>query len=445
MKRYKIIILLIFYVLTSEKKNRKKIRKIEDIRKLENIKESHISIDQKKELDLKIYLKEENEIKKENDEKSLVEQNLEELLILEEIYKEKQIYKEKNIKKFFKIEKNKEKRKLETTIQTIITEPIYNPFNPSPRPKIILLGFGHYKSPPPLMTQPRAFFITYSLRLLTKTNLSKYITFTVRINYLKFRILEEKVETCNCTRITYDIDDNIRYNCSFPVEQGGNYDKVSSEGDFKFIGIDDNIVPDIIVSSIANETLNNLVNATNGKFDRKILILNQTEVIAVEGLIFELSGIMVNCPTTSPIIMAFDEGGNGKIKNATCNYSLIDSSSNRYKFECTSETSINAPLLGVIGVSQNGNEKILVYPKDEASKLIFELNNLTYRYSSSSGLSGGIIAIIIIACVIFASLIIILIIVLLKKKPTSNNEESNNHHLSFPKGKTTSNYPTSTQ
>ena len=230
------------------------------------------------------------------------------------------------------------------------------------KPKIILLGFGHF-TPPVRKEDSHVIFRIYFLRFYG--NLSKFLFFTIKINDI------EKEEQVNCSTILDNNEDYIQYNCFFSIDKNKPFDNISIYKDFKFMGMeDDSIKPYIIYSSLANETMNGLQNALDSDLDNGVNILNETELYETNGLTFKLIGeIKGSINSNNKGVLFFDEYGDGKLKNATCD-NIINIEDLKYDFNCKSDYSINAPLTGVMGITNKENKKILIYMKKENEKLI---------------------------------------------------------------------------
>ena len=257
---------------------------------------------------------------------------------------------------------------INTNITKVNTDYLTNLLIPSKPPKIILLGFGHF-TPPSTKDDSLIVFRAYFLKLYG--NISKFMFFTVKIN--------GKEEQVNCTKI-HDDEDIIQYNCSFSASENKSFDNIYINRDFKFNDMEDDFLkPYIIYSSMANETINGgLQNALDSDLDNGINILNETKLNEIElnetnELMFQLTGnIKGTISNNNTGILFFDENGDGKLKNVTCN-NIINREGSLYDFNCQSDNEINAPLTGVMGITNKENKKILIYMKSENDRL-----NLNY-------------------------------------------------------------------
>ena len=214
---------------------------------------------------------------------------------------------------------------------------------------------------------------------------------------------EEREERAECERITYDEDPNIRYNCSFGIDQNAELNKVTMDPATppKFDGMSDAIAPNITISSLANETLTEkgIQSATGNELLKTQYLMNNT-VLEENGLRFKLTGEMDTYLPDKQIVLSFDEKGNGKIKNATCDANYLQG--NIFELDCLAEKGINSHLNGVNGVTASTQEKVIIYMKPGTDEVLNAGSNSMGLYSrvSSGGLSGGTIAGIVIACVV---------------------------------------------
>ena len=292
---------------------------------------------------------------------------------------------------------------IETTIPAIISNQTYSPT--VEKSLIILIAIGKFFLPPKNTPKREVSFVVYYKSIIKTYILPIRMTVIVKVTYYYrlLRYLEEKDEIAECKRYTYDLDPDIKYNCSFPVEENADIGKVTSDGDFKFDGMDESIAPIVILSSKANQTLiqEGIQSAKGEDLIRTQYLLNNTE-LEENGLKFKLLGQMdKKFPDKHKVILMFDEKGNGNIKNATCNVNNVTDLI--YELDCYTEKSINAHLNAVNGITDSPNpEKLIIYMKPGGDEFLNTGSNYMglYNRGSSSGLSGGAIAGIVIACII---------------------------------------------
>ena len=298
-----------------------------------------------------------------------------------------------------------------TTIPSVISQPIYDPFNTSPS-LLLLVGIGNYLRPrrPIVIVETVVYFEIYYKRIFGITVPSIRMYTYVKVTVILLRALqegegktEEREVRAVCDRITFDEDPNIRYNCTFNVDENEEIEKVTMDPSTypTFEGMDKSIYPGIIVTSLANETMTEkgIQSATGNELLKTQYLMNNT-VLEENNLRFKLTGEMDSFLPDNQVILSFDEKGNGKIKNATCDANYLQG--NIYELDCLSEKSINAHLNGVNGITTHSGERVVIYMKSGSDEILNAGSNYMglYNRGSSSGLSGGAIAGIVIACVV---------------------------------------------
>ena len=300
-----------------------------------------------------------------------------------------------------------------TTIPTVISSQTYAP--DTKPPKLLWAGLGNFNVPPPRAPSPNspqsprtAAFDAYFIRIDgDSTVMPLRIFIVVTITYRRPRVLQEdtedKDETAVCDRTSYDEDINVRYSCSFQVEEESEIGNVAMDPTTPpvFEGLTGGAAPEVTVSALVNETMTErgLQTAIGNDLLKTQYLLNNT-VLEENGLRFKLTGEMSSYTTEKQILLSFDEKGNGKIKNATCNVNYLQGKV--YELDCLAEKGINSHLNGVTGVTTANQEKVIIYMKDGTDEVLNAGSNYMglYNRGSSSGLSGGAIAGIVIACVI---------------------------------------------
>ena len=300
-----------------------------------------------------------------------------------------------------------------TTIPSVISTQTYDPVKTEPS-LLLLVGVGNFKLPkkqPNVVVEPVVVFEIYYKRVFGKTILSVRMYVFIKVTYRRLRSLEEgggeeteeKEERAACDRITFDEDPNIRYNCSFGVDENAELDKVTMNPSTPptFEGMSESVAPAITVSSLANETMSEkgIQSATGNELLKTQYLMNNT-VLEENGLRFKLTGEMDTYIPDNNIILSFDEKGNGKIKNASCDVNYLQG--NIFELDCLAEKGINSHLNGVNGITTHSGEKVIIYMKPGTDEVLNAGSNYMglYNRGSSSGLSGGAIAGIVIACVI---------------------------------------------
>ena len=323
-----------------------------------------------------------------------------------------------------------------TTIPSVISQPTYDPIKTEPS-LLLLVGVGNFQMPrkqPTVVVEQVVVFEIYYKRVFGVTVPAVRMYTYIKVTYIILRSLqegevktEEREERAVCDRITFDEDPNIRYNCSFPVEEDAELAKVTMDPSTPptFEGMSESIAPTIAVSSLANETMSEkgIQTATGNELLRTQYLMNNT-VLEENGLRFKLTGEMDSYLPDNNVILSFDEKGNGKIKNASCNANYLQGTI--YELDCLAEIGINAHLNAVNGITTNSGEKVVIYMKSGTDEVLNAGSNSMglYNRQSSSGLSGGAIAGIAIACVIAIISIPILLMVCRKSTTAAPFQET---------------------
>ena len=303
----------------------------------------------------------------------------------------------------------------DTTIPTTISDPEYPSNLDTSKFILILVDIGYFRGPFRIYNPIEVLytFIVYYLRINFFYPLPLHMRITITITYTYrnrgfFRALQEdgkKDVEADCTRYTYDYDNNAKYNCTFPLDVNQTIVNVTSDGKTTFIVSDENFKPTIIATSYANKTMfeDGLQNREDNEIleNKNLYILNNT-ILEENGLKFKLTGESHIPINDNRAILSFDEKGNGNIKNATCDIYKLEG--NIYELSCTANVNIKAELDGVSGITSNTGEEIIIIMKP-GSNTILNANSgynyiSLYNRKSSSGLSGGAIAGIVIACTV---------------------------------------------
>ena len=126
-----------------------------------------------------------------------------------------------------------------TTIPSIITkQPFFDPINTIP-PKLIFAGIGNFEMKPPKNEESEITFTVYFINVGTGQVVSYHVTIKLNVTVKKSRrprALQEGEEDteqiekdAECYRITFDDDPNIKYDCSFGVDENAELDKVTMD------------------------------------------------------------------------------------------------------------------------------------------------------------------------------------------------------------------------
>ena len=296
---------------------------------------------------------------------------------------------------------------IEPSNATLSTDPII-----SIRPRIVLLGFGLFQRPIRSLVTFKVYFKRFLVIVSTK-----FMHFTVVTNYLRrLRVLEEL--TANCSLITEPSDDDMTYNCTVPVDANKEF-TMSAKDDFVFEDID----PELIISSYANNTMKSLSNQTGDLFGNGVLVLNNS-ILTNNDNSFTIEGYLTEDELNDKqVILSFDENGDGNLVNATCN---VNNKGNQiYELVCSSNKKIKAHLEGVMG--KTSGKPLLIHMADGNDGLVdYEPTFINHIYSkkSSSGLSSGAIAGIIIVCCVALIAAIVAIYLLRRQVKPPNSEVS---------------------
>ena len=303
-------------------------------------------------------------------------------------------------------------------------------------PLLILVGFGNFGISPPSPALPRriGLFTVFFKRILGDQVLTTLIIIPMTITYnSRFRFLEENTaqitENVNatCNRTTPDQEDNIQFNCTFPIRNESDLNNAETHNDkIIYCGMEGAAKPNITISTRANSTSKNLQTETGNDLAHGIYLYNETVVLNKKDLNFLLNGYFESFRFNgNKVILSFDESGNGEnIVNATCDVEYLGGEKNKANLNCTADKSIyRGKLTGVTGVSPDTGSQVLVYSVNKDQTLTLGNNNLYYS-KSSSGLSGGAIAAIVIAAIVALIAIAIVAILCTKSKAKAPFQES---------------------
>ncbi len=303
-------------------------------------------------------------------------------------------------------------------------------------PLLILVGFGNFGISPSSPALPRriGLFTVFFKRILGDQVLTTLIIIPMTITYnSRFRFLEENTaqitENVNatCNRTTPDQEDNIQFNCTFPIRNESDLNNAETHNDkIIYCGMEGAAKPNITISTRANSTSKNLQTETGNDLAHGIYLYNETVVLNKKDLNFLLNGYFESFRFNgNKVILSFDESGNGEnIVNATCDVEYLGGEKNKANLNCTADKSIyRGKLMGVTGVSPDTGSQVLVYSVNKDQTLTLGNNNLYYS-KSSSGLSGGAIASIVIAAIVALIAIAIVAILCTKSKAKAPFQES---------------------
>jgi len=283
--------------------------------------------------------------------------------------------------------------------------------NPSPEgpnstnSKYILVGFDSYQRVP---ERNIIIFFIYFRRILGI--IPRFLAFPINIVYPgRLRGLEEVKKNITCVRESGENNDNMNFNCSLDVDNK-EISKISVENNFIFNETDS----EVILSSLANKTMDNIQEQTGDQFQKGYIVLKESELEQNYKTNFKLTGEPSEKFNDKKVTLCLDEEGNGNLKNVTCD--KTDKGNNKYELSCSSNNAVTAHLNGVSGTTSD--KTILVEMKDGNPDLVdlFSSKNHFNKNSSSNGLTAGAIVGIIFACLV-ALAAVAAIIVLCNTKP----------------------------
>ena len=267
-----------------------------------------------------------------------------------------------------------------------------------------------------------------------KSKVVRYIFFTLKIIFSRFRNLQEvteKLAICQIVNEDYankEVDNVIRYNCSTDGTIDGNYTSIQSNNDFK-LGNTKNVneatpTSDISFSQEIEKELENI--QTQDEQINNYYVLKDAYYTDLNGYRFTIKGTLDRNNTNDNNVnftLYHNQDSNDE-RNVDCK--VIKKEKEDYQIRCDSKKKISASLVSVNGVTENKNIITLNMKENYGT---IETGNGTNVYNkmykkSGSGLSGGGIAGIIIACVVALIIASIVAIMLKKPNPPAPNSSS---------------------
>ena len=278
----------------------------------------------------------------------------------------------------------------------------------NPPSKYILVGFGNYNRKDNVIN-----FYVYFKRI--SGNTPPNLSFPAAINFVtQLRLLEEYNITCE--RISEDDNSYMKYNCT---TDGVLYQTISSfslKEDFYF----DGIKQDVILSSLASKTKDNIQNQIEDKLNEGYYVLenchlekNSKSFNITGDITGNITGIQPTKFEANRTTLLLDENENGKFKYVDCN--IINIQDKKYQLFCYPQSSISAHLSGATG--EVDNKTLLIETIDD------DLVDIQYIIPEEmkKSLKKGRLALILGIAIPFAFIIItgvILAIIFRKKKAT---------------------------
>ena len=301
---------------------------------------------------------------------------------------------------------------------------------------IQVLGFNNFISESKIITFITFFYFYQRLP-------PRIIRFSLSILYgRRLRHLQEAVETSECLIVgdsTTMTDENIKYNCQAPKEDGIEIEQIVINPDIKLVNAD-GTVEEILVNSgdinfseeaaigmqnlqKQNKQITNSVKLENGE-----LKTNSNDFVII-GNIDKYNGKVGDDLT----LVVYDNSTNPSTpNNVPCKTESIEGT--KYEFRCTPTQEVKGTIY--LSPMYVGNTSIILNMTAPNSDTIdfkpstnnSEIGNNIINRKSSNGLSGGAIAGIVIACAV--ALIIVGILAFMVTKQNKNQEIQKNNSTS---------------
>ena len=312
------------------------------------------------------------------------------------------------------------------SLDSIYPDP--EPTNPTngtePIPKIILLGFEHFKINEKKKINFNVVFRV--LRRIAENIFPKKLILTIRIFNGLLRNLEEKdIKTIECPRISKEGENIIKFQCSNETYLD-NIKIVSVDKKYSLIDKDGNIINNLTLHSFltgyANRTMGNIYNQNEAL--PEFIILENSSKINDEEKFFVMGNISENgnIEDNTEVTLYIDENENGTIKEIPCN---LKDEQKYYELQCSPKPPISFHLDNVDGKITK-NKYLIVSMNDDVNDYISfpEPTNDIVPKKKDKGLSTGAIVGIVIACVILA-IISIVTALLLCRRPAKPPMQTN--------------------
>ena len=282
----------------------------------------------------------------------------------------------------------------------------------TPKPRMILLGFGNFQN----FQNNTITFNVFFKRIYIKVYLP-ILYLTIRIsNNNRLRNLEEvkkikcKLDDKNNNTESYD----IKYNCQDIINLD-HFTSISVEPKIEFGDGTVNFTDvDVPITSNANKDIKNIQNA---KADLEKIIILENSTKTQNEVKFFINGYTSGKLNNGSVTLYLEENGYDGKKNISC--ILNGLGNNNYKLECIPKTSIFARLDNTEGKTFD-NQSLLISMLNDKEEVFFDIptNKYLSKISSNNGLTGGAIAAIVICCVV--AIISIVIISVLLNMPKNN-------------------------
>ena len=264
-----------------------------------------------------------------------------------------------------------------------------------------------------------------------KSQIMKYVFFTLKINYLSLRNLDEMERLAICkleddSYVNKTVSKIVKYKCETnePINRDNNL-IIQAEKDFKSGYSEDvNKARSMNDLSFSQKIENDLVNIQNKTQNiTNYYILNESIYDDLNNNRFTIKGIMDDrdIKDKEVNITLYHNGVEERI--VVCN--VIKNQTKDYRMRCKPPKRTNASLVSAYGITDQENV-ITIYMKEGFDQIntASEINNRMYLKKSGSGLSGGGIAGIVIGCVAALIIASIVAIMLRRPKPRIQNTSS---------------------
>jgi hypothetical protein len=262
-----------------------------------------------------------------------------------------------------------------------------------------LIGFDSYYRPPELNI---IIFYIYFRRI--RGIFPEFVYFPIRIFYSgRLRGLEDVEKNIACPRKSKDNNDNMYFICNITFNGSLDISKITAINNFIF----SETASDTILSSLANKTMDNIQDQTGDKFQRGIIVLDNSVLEQNYQTYFQVIGDATESINDKTVTLFLYENEN--LKEVTCD--RTNKGNNKYELFCTSNSHVQAHLNGASGeVSDKSFLIVMKEGYDNDLVDIYSSKNLLSKNSSRRGLNAGAIVGIVLACLIAVAAVVVIII-----------------------------------
>ena len=281
-------------------------------------------------------------------------------------------------------------------------------------PRIILIGFENFK-----IEEKISFNVIFRRIYGIIPTLLKL---TIHISNGISRNLEEKKNTIECSKISSENEDIIKFNCLSDTLLD-NIIKVSADKEFSLVNENGEIYDGLVfLSGYANRTIENIQNEKDPIKEFIILQKSKSHVeesekkFTVLGYIIEKEDIEDNTEVT----LYVNDNVNNKIE-IPCKIEK-ENQLNLYELECYPKKTISFNLDNVDGIIINKN---LIISMDDGED---DFIHIQIQNESDKGLSTGAIVGIVIACVVVVIASALIAMLLCRKSVKTPNQDNVNQN-----------------